>query len=84
MKNNESEYPQGIPECGSDALRFGLLAHTGKGKDIKEASHGTVVEDIRVGAETGKVKWDNPAYPEATLPIAQIALAPTGRRSASR
>jgi len=34
MKNNESEYPQGIPECGSDALRFGLLAHTGKGKDI--------------------------------------------------
>jgi len=33
-KNNESEYPQGISECGSDALRFGLLAHTGKGKDI--------------------------------------------------
>jgi hypothetical protein len=49
--------------------------------DIKEASHGTVVEDIRVGASTGKVKWDNPAYPEATLPIAQIAPARSGRRS---
>ena len=49
--------------------------------DIKEASHGTVVEDIRVGASTGKVKWDNPAYPEAELPIAQIAPARSGRRS---
>ena len=33
-KMNEQEYPQGIPECGSDALRFGLLAHTGQGRDI--------------------------------------------------
>ena len=31
---NNQEYPQGIPECGSDALRFGLLAHVGAGKDI--------------------------------------------------
>ncbi len=29
-KMNSTEYPQGIPECGSDALRFGLLAHTGQ------------------------------------------------------
>ena len=31
---NQKEYPQGIPECGSDALRFGLLAHVGVGRDI--------------------------------------------------
>jgi len=31
---NKKEYPQGIPECGSDALRFGLLAHVGQGRDI--------------------------------------------------
>ena len=31
---NEQEYPQGIPECGSDALRFGLLAHCGQGRDV--------------------------------------------------
>lgn len=31
---NNQEYPNGIPECGSDALRFGLLAHTGQGRDI--------------------------------------------------
>ena len=44
----------------------------------------TVVEDIPLGAKTGLVKWHNTAYPEATLPIAQISPAPVGRRSASR
>ena len=44
----------------------------------------TVVEDIRVSDATGLVKWHNTAYPEATLPIAQISPAPVGRRSASR
>ncbi|KAL7575005.1 hypothetical protein ACA910_010822 [Epithemia clementina (nom. ined.)] len=33
-KNNEIEFPDGIPECGSDALRFGLLAYTVQGRDI--------------------------------------------------
>ena len=33
-KNNEAEFPAGIPECGSDALRFGLLAYTVQGRDI--------------------------------------------------
>lgn len=33
-KNNQLEFPDGIPECGSDALRFGLLAYTVQGKDI--------------------------------------------------
>jgi len=49
--------------------------------DIKEAAHGTIVDDVLVGASTGKVKWDNPAYPEAELPIAQIEPARSGRRS---
>ena len=29
-----TEFPDGIPECGSDALRFGLLAYTVQGRDI--------------------------------------------------
>jgi valyl-tRNA synthetase len=33
-KNNEKEFPTGIPECGTDALRFGLLAYTSQGRDI--------------------------------------------------
>jgi valyl-tRNA synthetase len=33
-KNNIAEFPDGIPQCGSDALRFGLLAYTVQGKDI--------------------------------------------------
>eukprot|EP00934_Nitzschia_sp_Nitz4_P004454 Nitzschia sp. Nitz4//scaffold257_size48314//3811//7283//NITZ4_007084-RA/size48314-snap-gene-0.22-mRNA-1//1//CDS//3329544433//4444//frame0 len=33
-KNNQEEFPEGIPECGSDALRFGLLAYCAQGRDI--------------------------------------------------
>uniref|UniRef100_A0A7S1FW38 Valine--tRNA ligase, mitochondrial n=1 Tax=Corethron hystrix TaxID=216773 RepID=A0A7S1FW38_9STRA len=29
-----SDFPDGIPECGSDALRFGLLAYTVQGRDV--------------------------------------------------
>jgi len=28
------DFPQGIPTCGSDALRFGLLAYTVQGRDV--------------------------------------------------
>lgn len=28
------DFPDGIPECGADALRFGLLAYTVQGRDI--------------------------------------------------
>merc|ERR1711937_987596 len=28
------DFPDGIPECGSDALRFGLLAYTVQGRDV--------------------------------------------------
>lgn len=29
-----ADYPQGIPECGTDALRFALMAYTSQGRDI--------------------------------------------------
>jgi valyl-tRNA synthetase len=29
-----ADFPDGIPECGSDALRFGLLAYTVQGRDV--------------------------------------------------
>jgi len=28
------DYPEGIPECGADSLRFGLLSYTSQGRDI--------------------------------------------------
>ncbi|CAK9000820.1 Valine--tRNA ligase (Protein G7a) (Valyl-tRNA synthetase) (ValRS) [Durusdinium trenchii] len=28
------DYPEGIPQCGADALRFGLLAYTQQGRDV--------------------------------------------------
>lgn len=30
----KKDYPDGIPECGADALRFGLLAYTLQGRDV--------------------------------------------------
>lgn len=33
-KDQAEDFPDGIPECGSDALRFGLLAYTVQGKDV--------------------------------------------------
>ena len=33
-KDQIADFPNGIPECGSDALRFGLLAYTVQGKDV--------------------------------------------------
>ena len=33
-KDQSEDFPDGIPECGSDALRFGLLAYTVQGRDV--------------------------------------------------
>eukprot|EP00761_Pharyngomonas_kirbyi_P014295 gb/GECH01014325.1/.p1 GENE.gb/GECH01014325.1/~~gb/GECH01014325.1/.p1 ORF type:complete len:972 (+),score=309.36 gb/GECH01014325.1/:1-2916(+) len=33
-KGQKEQFPQGIPECGADALRFALLAYTTQGRDI--------------------------------------------------
>lgn len=34
MEGQKQDYPQGIPECGTDALRFALCAYTTQGRDI--------------------------------------------------
>ncbi|KAG6921055.1 valyl-tRNA synthetase, partial [Chelydra serpentina] len=33
-QGQKSDYPAGIPECGTDALRFALCAYTTQGRDI--------------------------------------------------
>jgi valyl-tRNA synthetase len=33
-KDQSADFPDGIPECGSDALRFELLAYTVQGRDV--------------------------------------------------
>ncbi len=30
----KADYPNGIPECGTDAMRFALCAYTAQGRDI--------------------------------------------------
>jgi valyl-tRNA synthetase len=34
IKGQKEDYPNGIPECGTDALRFALCAYTAQGRDI--------------------------------------------------
>uniref|UniRef100_A0A0N4Z0P1 Valine--tRNA ligase, mitochondrial n=1 Tax=Parastrongyloides trichosuri TaxID=131310 RepID=A0A0N4Z0P1_PARTI len=34
QKGQCNDYPNGIPECGTDALRFSLMAYTSQGRDI--------------------------------------------------
>lgn len=33
-EGQKKDFPNGIPECGADALRFGLLAYTVQGRDV--------------------------------------------------
>ena len=33
-EGQKADYPQGIPECGTDALRFALCQYTAQGRDI--------------------------------------------------
>jgi valyl-tRNA synthetase len=34
MEGQKRDYPNGIPECGTDALRFALCAYTLQARDI--------------------------------------------------
>jgi valyl-tRNA synthetase len=34
LEDQKANFPDGIPECGSDALRFGLLAYTLQGRNV--------------------------------------------------
>lgn len=34
IKGQKADFPNGIPECGTDALRYGLLSYTVQGRDI--------------------------------------------------
>lgn len=33
--SQKADYPQGIPECGTDALRFALVAYTSQGINLQ-------------------------------------------------
>ena len=44
------DYPEGIPECGSDALRFALCAYTAQGKTANHIEMLDVSSGLRCSA----------------------------------
>lgn len=42
VQGQEKLFPQGIPECGTDALRFTLLSHNTKSKISTVSDHPTI------------------------------------------
>ena len=44
--SQKEDYPEGIPECGTDALRFALCAYTAQGKSSFTSTRVTM--DINV------------------------------------
>jgi hypothetical protein len=43
IKIQKKDFPKGISECGTDALRFALCAYTAQGKDINlDVGRGTL------------------------------------------
>ena len=47
-KGQSQEYPDGIPECGADALRFGLLAYTLRpGEGERKEERGEARRDLQ-------------------------------------
>jgi valyl-tRNA synthetase len=34
LADQKAQYPEGLPECGADALRFGMLAYTLQGRNV--------------------------------------------------
>lgn len=42
-QGQKADYPNGIPECGTDALRFALCAYTSQGEVVYPPTHFSVV-----------------------------------------
>ena len=51
MQGQKEDYPKGIPECGTDALRFALCAYTTQGTSTvaEKRDRGNVMEDQDAG-----------------------------------
>lgn len=50
-KNQKDMFPNGIPECGADALRFSLINYTTGGNNKPEKKHLRIHADIRTQVE---------------------------------
>lgn len=85
IKEKQEEYPEGIKECGSDALRFGLLSHVGHGKDInldvrKVAAYSEFCNKLWNATKFAfmYITKDDAFFTPSPLPVSLNLLAPDG------
>lgn len=57
-QGQKSDYPNGIPECGTDALRFALCAYTSQGENHESFFYSTF-NSRQIKTETDKQKHKN-------------------------
>ncbi|CAB1112547.1 unnamed protein product [Ectocarpus sp. CCAP 1310/34] len=65
-EGQKMDFPKGIPECGADALRFGLLAYTVQGRDLILPA-GTAVTSLHWSPGSA-VDANNKSYLPIDLP----------------
>ncbi|KAF8332211.1 tRNA synthetases class I-domain-containing protein [Amanita rubescens] len=75
----KKDFPKGIPQCGTDALRFALCAYSGGGRDInleilRVEGYRKFCNKIFNATKFAMLKLDETFVPEPTL-------QPTGRES---
>ncbi|PCH34745.1 hypothetical protein WOLCODRAFT_79194 [Wolfiporia cocos MD-104 SS10] len=75
----KKDFPKGIPQCGTDALRFALCAYSGGGRDInleilRVEGYRKFCNKIFNATKFAMLKLDNEFVPEPTA-------KPTGRES---
>ena len=73
-KAQAADFPDGIPECGADALRFGLLAYTQQGRDINLdiARRGGLPAVLQQAVERDQVRAKEGCFTSQPVAVAGI------------
>jgi tRNA synthetases class I (I, L, M and V) len=76
-KAQAADFPEGIPECGTDALRFGLLAYTVQGRDINLDINRVIGEEAGAAAAAAVLVHQLVAVPVSYANVPYTCHDPT-------
>ncbi|KAI9432156.1 hypothetical protein BJY52DRAFT_1231946 [Lactarius psammicola] len=82
----KKDFPKGIPQCGTDALRFALCAYSGGGRDInleilRVEGYRKFCNKIFNATKFAMLKLNESFLPEATPQVPTIPRTPTGNET---